>query len=71
LSINTYADPDRNDLDINGELNKLAYNVSFGHGIHADINFRSPTYCSILLGEQVALSLNFYTTAQSLNVWTA
>jgi hypothetical protein len=47
----------RNDLDINGELNKLAYNVSFGHGIHAGIHFRSSTYWSILLGEQVALSV--------------
>jgi len=57
LSLNTYTGPDRNNLDINGELNKLAYNVSFGHGIHAGIHFRSSTYWSILLGEQVALSV--------------
>jgi hypothetical protein len=57
LSLNTYAGADRNSLDINGELNKLAYNVSFGHGIHAGIHFRSSTYWSILLGEQVALSV--------------
>ncbi len=57
LSLNTYTGADRNDLDINGELNKLAYNVSFGHGIHAGIHFRSSTYWSILLGEQVALSV--------------
>jgi hypothetical protein len=57
LSLNTYTGPDRNSLDINGELNKLAYNVSFGHGIHAGIHFRSSTYWSILLGEQVALSV--------------
>jgi hypothetical protein len=57
LSLNTYAGADRNDLDLNGELNKLAYNVSFGHGIHAGIHFRSSTYWSILLGEQVALSI--------------
>ena len=57
LSLNTYTGSDRNDLDINGELNKLAYNVSFGHGIHAGIHFRSSTYWSILLGEQVALSV--------------
>ena len=48
---------DRNNLDINGELNKLAFNISFGHGIHAGIHFRSSTYWSILLGEQVALSV--------------
>jgi len=57
LSLNTYAGADSNNLDINGELNKLAYNISFGHGIHAGIHFRSSTYWSILLGEQVALSL--------------
>jgi len=57
LSLNTYMGADRNNLDLNGELNKLAYNVSFGHGIHAGIHFRSSTYWSILLGEQVALSI--------------
>ena len=57
LSLNTYTGSDKTDLDINGELNKLAYNISFGHGIHAGIHFRSSTYWSILLGEQVALSI--------------
>ncbi len=57
LSLNTYTGSDRDSLDINGELNKLAYNVSFGHGIHAGIHFRSSTYWSILLGEQIALSI--------------
>jgi hypothetical protein len=57
LSLNTYAGSDANDLDINGELNKLAHNISFGHGIHSGIHFRSSTYWSILLGEQVALSV--------------
>lgn len=57
LSLNTYPGADRNNLDINGELNKLAYNVSFGHGIHAGIHFRSSSYWSILLGEQVALGV--------------
>jgi hypothetical protein len=57
LSLNTYTGADRDSLDINGELNKLAYNISFGHGIHAGIHFRSSTYWSILLGEQIALSM--------------
>lgn len=57
LSLNVYTGADRNTLDINGELNKLAYNVSFGHGILSGIHFRSSTYWSILLGEQVALSV--------------
>ncbi len=57
LSLNTYTGTDSGALDINGELNKLAYNVTFGHGIHAGIHFRSSSYWSILLGEQVALSV--------------
>jgi hypothetical protein len=57
LSLNSYRGTDRDNLDINGELNKLAYNISFGHGIHAGIHFRSSTYWSILLGEQIALSM--------------
>lgn len=57
LSLNTYAAADANSIDINGELNKLAWNVSTGHGIHAGIHFRSSTYWSILLGEQVAFSI--------------
>jgi hypothetical protein len=56
-SLNPYAGGDANDIDINGELNKLAYNITFGHGIHAGIHFRSSSYWSILLGEQVALAV--------------
>jgi hypothetical protein len=43
-------------LTVNGELNKLAHNISFGHGILAGIHWRSDTDASIKLGEQVALS---------------
>ena len=57
LSLDTYTSADRDNLDINGELNKLAFNISFGHGIHAGIHFRSSSYWSILLGEQIALSV--------------
>ena len=57
LSLDTYGGSDANDLDINGELNKLAWNVTLGHGIHAGIHFRSSSYWSILLGEQVALAV--------------
>ena len=41
---------------MNGELNKLARNVTSGHGIHAGIHWRSDTDTSLLLGEAVALS---------------
>jgi hypothetical protein len=43
-------------LTVNSELHKLAHNVSFGHGIHAGIHWRSDTDESIKLGEAVALS---------------
>ncbi len=57
LTLNTYTGADRNNLDINGELNKLGFNITFGHGIHAGIHFRSSSYWSLLLGEQVALGV--------------
>ena len=57
LTLNTYTGSDAASLDINGELSKLAFNISIGHGIHAGIHFRSSTLWSILLGEQVALSV--------------
>ena len=52
-----YTGADAADLELHSELNKLAYNVSFGHGIHAGIHWRSDTETSIRLGEQVALSV--------------
>ena len=42
---------------MNGELNKLANNVSFGHGIHAGIHWRTDTSSSVQLGEAVAISI--------------
>jgi hypothetical protein len=57
LSLNVYTGSDAGELTINRELNKLAWNVSLGHGIHAGIHFRSSTYQSILLGEQVAFAV--------------
>jgi hypothetical protein len=57
LALNRYTGADRDALDINGELSKLAFNISLGHGVHAGIHFRSSTVWSILLGEQIALSI--------------
>jgi len=51
-----YTGPDAGSLTVNGELNKLASNISFGHGILAGIHWRSDTDTSIQLGEAVALS---------------
>jgi hypothetical protein len=43
-------------MTINGELHKLAHNISFGHGIHAGIHWRNDSDESILFGETVAIS---------------
>jgi hypothetical protein len=56
LSLVPYTGPDAGQLTVNGELNKLGHNVSFGHGIHAGIHWRSDTDTSLLLGETAALS---------------
>lgn len=52
-----YTGADAANLTINGELSKLAFSLSFGHGIHAGIHFRSSTRASLLLGEQAAISV--------------
>ena len=52
-----YVGADAGSLTVNGELHKLAHNISFGHGIHAGIHWRSDTDFSIRLGEAVALSV--------------
>ncbi len=57
LSLEVYTGSDRDQLTVNGELSKLAWNVTFGHGIHAGIHFRSSSYWSMLLGEQVGISI--------------
>jgi hypothetical protein len=57
LSLVPYTGSDRDSLTINGEMSKLAFNISFGHGIHAGIHFRSSTQFSILLGEQVGINV--------------
>ncbi len=44
-------------LNVNAELNKLGHNITFGHGIHAGIHYRSDSDESLKLGEAVALSV--------------
>jgi hypothetical protein len=56
LSLGPYNGTDAGQITVNGELNKLAHNVSYGHGIHAGIHWRSDTETSMLLGEAMALS---------------
>lgn len=57
LSLAPYTGSDGNQITVNGELNKLAHNVSFGHGIHPGIHWRSDSDVSIVLGEATAISL--------------
>ena len=56
-TLNDYTGADAGKMTVNGELHKLAHNVSFGHGIHSGIHWRSDTDTSIQLGEAVALSV--------------
>ncbi len=56
LSLVPYTGSDTGQLTVNGELNKLGHNVTFGHGIHAGIHWRSDSDTSLMLGEAVALS---------------
>jgi len=56
LALVPYTGSDRRQLTVNGELNKLGHNITFGHGIHAGIHWRSDSDTSLLLGEAVALS---------------
>ena len=55
LMLEPYNGTDAGKMTVNGELHKLAHNISFGHGIHPGIHWRSDTDYSILLGEAVAL----------------
>jgi hypothetical protein len=57
LSLVPYTGSDANQLTVNGELNKLAHNVTFGHGIHAGIHWRSDSDVSMVLGEATAISV--------------
>ncbi len=66
LSLVPYTGADRDSLTINGELSKLAYNITFGHGIHAGIHFRSSSHFAVLLGEQAGISI-LRDRAQSYN----
>jgi hypothetical protein len=57
VSLLPYIGGDAGQMTVNGELNKLAHNISFGHGIHPGIHWRSDTDSSIQLGEALAISV--------------
>src|SRR5262249_19644186 len=56
LTLLPYTGGDAGQMTVAGELNKLANNVSFGHGIHPGIHWRTDTTSSVQLGEAVAIS---------------
>jgi hypothetical protein len=71
LSLEPYTGAGAGQMTVNGELHKLAHNISFGHGIHAGIHWRSDTDYSLLLGEAVALKFlqdQAYTYEEEVNV---
>ncbi len=57
LSLVPYTGSDGGQMTVNGELNKLAHNVTFGHGLHSGIHWRSDSDDSMLLGEAFAISV--------------
>ena len=57
LSLEPYTGSDAGQITVNGELNKLAHNVTFGHGIHPGIHWRSDSDASMVLGEAFAISV--------------
>lgn len=57
LSLQPYTGPDAGQITVGGELNKLARNVSFGHGVGAGIHWRTDTDYSMTLGEGMAISM--------------
>jgi hypothetical protein len=56
LSLVQYTGGDAGQITVNSELNKLARNVSFGHGVGAGIHWRTDTDYSMTLGEAMAIS---------------
>ena len=55
-SLRSYTGSDAGQMTVGGELNKLARNVTFGHGVHSGIHWRTDSDYSMLLGEAMAIS---------------
>ena len=51
-----YRGPDRDELTVGGELNKLASNIAFGRNF-GGVHWKSDALESVLLGEKVAIEL--------------
>jgi hypothetical protein len=55
-ALTDYTGPDKEMLTVGGEANKLAANIALGR-CHAGVNFRSDYERSVILGEEVAISV--------------
>lgn len=66
-----YTGSDAGQMTVGGELNKLARNITMGHGVHAGIHWRSDSDASMVLGETYAISMlqdKAYTYAEPFTV---
>jgi hypothetical protein len=59
LSLVLYTGSDRNQLSVNGELNKLAHNVTFGHGIQVSMVRGEATTIGFLQGQAETFNEKF------------
>ncbi len=57
-SLVAYTRPDRNQITVRGEIDKLASNISLGRNF-AGVHWRSDHTQSLLLGERIAIALLF------------
>jgi hypothetical protein len=55
-SLVPYTGPDAGQITVGGELNKLAHNITYGHGILAGIHWRTDSDWSMTLGEAMAIA---------------
>ena len=51
-----YTNVDTGMMTVSGELNKIAHNITFGHGLHGGIHWRTDSDQSMVLGEAMAIS---------------
>jgi hypothetical protein len=56
LALTPYTGPDKDNLTVGGELNKLAANIAVGRN-HAGVHWRTDYEASVRLGEQVTIKL--------------
>jgi hypothetical protein len=49
-----YRGPDRDELTVGGEINKLAWNIAIGRDF-AGVHYRTDAIQSLLLGERIAI----------------